>query len=133
MMFNDLRDYIATLEKLGELKHLSGASGDLEIGAVTELASFRETCPAVLFDTIQGFPKGYRILTNFLSNRTRERLVFGIPNDLTDPEAVLLWKKRLKQFAPIEPIEVAGGAVKENVLLGSDVDVTRFPWPKWHL
>ena len=132
MLFRDLRDYIATLEKLGELTVIPGANPELEIGAITEIASFRKKCPAVLFDPIQGFSKGYRILTNFLSNRTRERLVFGVSNDLTDPEAVLYWKNKLKEFSPVEPIEVNDAPIKENVLLGADVDLTRFPWPKWH-
>jgi 4-hydroxy-3-polyprenylbenzoate decarboxylase len=132
VLFHDLRDYIKTLENLGELAVIPGANPNLEIGAITEIASFRKKCPAVLFDSIQGFEKGYRILTNFLSNRTRERLVFGVPNDLTDPEAVLHWKNKLKEFAPVEPVEIKDAAVKENVLLRSDVDLTRFPWPKWH-
>jgi 4-hydroxy-3-polyprenylbenzoate decarboxylase len=132
VLFHDLRDYIKTLENLGELTVIPGANPNLEIGAITEIASFRKKCPAVLFDSIQGFEKGYRILTNFLSNRTRERLVFGVPNDLTDPEAVLHWKNKLKQFAPVDPVEIKDAPVRENVLLRSDVDLTRFPWPKWH-
>src|SRR6266542_643217 len=132
MIFSDLRDYVGTLEKLGQLKIIEGASCELEIGAITELASFRKNCPAVLFDSIQGFKKGYRVLTNFVSNRLRERMVFDVSNDLTDPEAVLFWKNRLKEFEPIEPREVKDGPIKENVLLGSDIDLTRFPWPKWH-
>lgn len=132
MRFDDLRHFIATLEQLDEIKVLSGAKADLEIGAITEMASFRKDCPAVLFESIPGFENRGRILTNFLSNRTRERLVFGVANDLTDPEAVLYWKNRMKEFSPVEPVEVDGGPIKENVLLGADVDVTRFPWPKWH-
>jgi 4-hydroxy-3-polyprenylbenzoate decarboxylase len=132
VIFNDLRHFIATLQELGQLKVVEGASCDLEIGAITELASLRKHCPAVLFDSIQGFPKGRRVLTNFLSNRLRERLVFGVSNDLTDPEAVLLWKNKLKEFESVEPKEVKDGPVKENVMLGGDVDLTRFPWPKWH-
>ncbi|MDP2607190.1 MAG: UbiD family decarboxylase [Deltaproteobacteria bacterium] len=132
MIFSDLRHYISTLEELDQLKVIEGASCNLEIGAITEIAAFRKKCPAVLFDSIQGFEKGYRILTNFLSNRTRERLVFGVSNDLTDPEAVFHWKNKLKEFVPVEPVEVQNPPVKENVLLGSDVDLMRFPWPKWH-
>jgi 4-hydroxy-3-polyprenylbenzoate decarboxylase len=132
VLFHDLRDFISTIEKMGELTVVPGANPHLEIGAITEVASFRKKCPAVLFDSIQGFEKGYRILTNFLSNRTRERLVFGVANDLTDPEAVLYWKNKLKQFTPLEPVETQHAPVKENVLLESDVDLTRFPWPKWH-
>jgi UbiD family decarboxylase len=132
VLFHDLRDYISTIDKLGELTVIPGANPHLEIGAITEVASFRKKCPAVLFDSIPGFEKGYRVLTNFLSNRTRERLVFGVANNLTDPEAVLYWKNKLKKFTPVEPVESRNAPVKENVLRGSNVDLTRFPWPKWH-
>ena len=132
MIFNDLRQYLATLTELGQLKTIDGASCELEIGAITELASFRKSCPAVLFDSIKGHPKGFRVLTNFLSNRLRERLVFGVSNDLTDPEAVLYWKGRLKNYDPIKPVQVKDGPIKENVFQDSDVDLTKLPWPKWH-
>ncbi len=73
MRFNDLREFIATLEKMGELKVIEGASCDLEIGAISELATHLEERPAVLFDSIEGYPNGYRLLTNFSSNRAKER------------------------------------------------------------
>jgi 4-hydroxy-3-polyprenylbenzoate decarboxylase len=132
VLFQDLREYIAKVESMGELTVLPGADPNLEIGAITEVASQKKRSPAVLFDSIRGFPKGYRIFTNFLSTRTRERLVFGVPNDLTDPEAVLYWKNKLKEFSPVAPEEQKEGPVKENVLTGKEVDLTRFPWPKWH-
>ncbi len=131
-MTGDLRNFIAALEKLGEIKTISGAGCNLEIGAITELASLKENCPAVLFDSIPGFPKGFRILTNYLSNRVRERLVYGVPNDLTDPEALRYWKDKIKRFEPVEPRHVPTGSVKENVRLDRDVDLTLLPWPKWH-
>ena len=69
MIFTDLRHYVATLEKLGQLKVLEGASCELEIGAITEMATSQANSPAVLFDSIQGHKKGYRVLTNFLAQR----------------------------------------------------------------
>ncbi|MFC1870279.1 UbiD family decarboxylase, partial [Chloroflexota bacterium] len=32
----------------------------------------------------------------------------------------------------IPPVEVTSGPVKENVLVGKDVDLLKFPTPKWH-
>ena len=58
MIFTDLRDYISTLEKLGQLKVIEGASCDLEIGAITEMANSQANSPAVLFDSIQGPHEG---------------------------------------------------------------------------
>lgn len=60
---------------MSEFNVIEGASCVIEIGAITELAAHLEEHPAVLFDSIKDFPKGYRILTNFISNRTRERLI----------------------------------------------------------
>ena len=88
MKFNDLREYIVTLQKLGELKVIEGASCNIEIGAITELAAHLEEHPAVLFDSIKEFPKGYRIFTNFMSNRVRERLIFDVSQELSDSDAV---------------------------------------------
>jgi len=97
VIFTDLRHYISTLEKLGQLKVIEGASCDLEIGAITEMANLRPNSPAVIFDAIQGYKKGFRILTNFLAHKTRERMVYGVSEDLTDSEAVRFWKDKLKR------------------------------------
>ena len=83
MIFTDLRHYVATLEKLGQLKVIEGASCELEIGAITEMATSQANSPAVLFDSIQGHKKGYRVLTNFLAHKTRERLVYGVDENLS--------------------------------------------------
>ena len=132
MKFNDLREYIVTLQKLGELKVIEGASCNIEIGAITELAAHLEEHPAVLFDSIKEFPKGYRIFTNFMSNRVRERLIFDVSQELSDSDAVKFWKDKLKEYKPIAPREVSSGPVKENVMLGDKVDLGIFPWPWWH-
>jgi len=83
VIFNDLRHFISTVDELGQLKVVEGASCELEIGAITEVASFKKSCPAVLFDSIKGYPKGFRVLTNFVANSMRERMVFGVANDLS--------------------------------------------------
>src|SRR6201993_1911129 len=72
------------------------------------------------------------ILTNFLAHKTRERMVYGVSEDLTDLEAVRFWKNKLKEVKPVEPLYVENGPVKQNVMVGDDVDLTKFPWPRWH-
>ncbi|MGE5818876.1 MAG: hypothetical protein ACM37Z_12680 [Deltaproteobacteria bacterium] len=118
MIFTDLRHFIATLEKLGQLKIIEGASCDLEIGAITEMATTRPNAPAVLFDLIQGHRQGFRILTNFLSHKSRERLVYGVAEELSDSEAVRYWKDRLKEVKAVEPRRVDDGPIKENIMAG---------------
>lgn len=132
MPFKDLREFVQTLQEMDQIKRLDGASPDLEIGAVTQLAGESPRCPALMFDGLERLPKGYRILTNAIANKTRERLVFGVPPELSDMDASKLWKDKLKQYEPVVPKEVAEGPVKENALLGDKVDLRKMPWPRWH-
>ena len=64
---------------MGELKTLKGCDWNLEIGAITELVAHKEDGPAVLFEDIKGYPKGYRVLSNSLSSRKRLALTLGLP------------------------------------------------------
>src|ERR687883_2116880 len=67
----DLRTWLAEVEKLGELKHVRGADWNLELGAISELNVKRDSPPALLFDEIKGYPKGYRVLTCSTSSAAR--------------------------------------------------------------
>jgi len=46
----DLRDWLAEVEKLGELTHVRGADWNLELGAISELNVKKDVPPALLFD-----------------------------------------------------------------------------------
>ena len=49
----DLRAWLATVEKLGELRHVRGAHWNLELGAISEMNVKKELPPALLFDEIK--------------------------------------------------------------------------------
>ena len=59
MLWQDLREYLDRLGALGDLKRVSRASWEEDIGAITELMTERQG-PALLFDDIPGYPKGFR-------------------------------------------------------------------------
>ena len=59
-------------------------------------------------------------------------MVYGVSEDLVDLEAVCFWKNKLKEVKLIEPVYVKNGTVQQNVMAGDDVDLTKFPWPRWH-
>ena len=58
----DLREFMAKVEELGELKVIEDADWDLEIGAITYLAAEDPNPPVLLFDKIKGYKAGYRVL-----------------------------------------------------------------------
>src|ERR1700682_681681 len=63
--YADLREWIDQAEKLAEVRRVSGASWQEEIGMAAEVVLHSETAPCVIFDDIPGCPKGFRVLTNF--------------------------------------------------------------------
>ncbi len=59
----DLRAWLDEARKLGEVKDVRGADWNLELGAISELNVKKNAPPALLFDEIAGYPKGFRVLT----------------------------------------------------------------------
>ncbi len=56
MSYKDVREWIQRVEEMGELKVVEGADWNLEIGALSVLASkHKENSPALLFDRIKDF------------------------------------------------------------------------------
>ncbi len=132
MEFHDVRDWIRKADEMGELKTLKGCDWNLEIGAITELVGKKEDGPAVLFDEIKDYPKGYRIMVNSLSSRRRMGLTLGLPPGETKMDFVRTWKERYKQIKPIPPRFVKKSPLFENVYKDGDIDLLKFPTPKWH-
>src|SRR5438270_13681831 len=91
-----LRSWLKQADDLGELRTIEGADWDLEIGGVADLVTERGSSPAVLFDSIKGYPKGHRVLVNSLGSTKRLGLSLGIPMHLNSMEFVAEWRKKSK-------------------------------------
>src|SRR5688500_20249204 len=105
MEYQDLRDWIQIADEMGELKTLKGCDWNLEIGAITELVAHKEDGPAVLFEDIKGYPKGYRVLSNSLSSRKRLALTLGLPSGETKMDFVKIWKDKIGRASCRERVE----------------------------
>lgn len=132
-MFNDLREFIQKVKELGECREVKGADWEPEIGAITDLVSVTPNSPLLLFDDIKGYPAGYRVASNLFTTPRRTALALGLPLEAKGMELVKAWRNRIEEgIKPIPPVEVKTAPVKENILIGDDVDLFRFPTPKWH-
>jgi len=133
MIVYELRDLIEELDKRGKVKKIDGADPHLEIGTITELICEGDDPATLLFDKIKGYPEGYRIVTNIVQDSvTGQKLSFGIPEDLSPLESVRWFKDKMAEYKPVPPVEVKTGPVMENVMTGNDIDIHKFPTPKWH-
>ncbi|MCU0840355.1 MAG: UbiD family decarboxylase, partial [Thiobacillaceae bacterium] len=149
MKYQDLRDFILQLERMGELKRI-GVEVDPKL-EMTEIGDrvLRAGGPALLFEK----PKGHSIpvLANLFGTVKRVALGMGEEDPaklreigrllayLKEPEPPKglkdAWEKWpiLKQVLNMSPREVKGPPCQEVVLEGSDVDLGRLPvqtcWP----
>ncbi len=132
----DLRDFLDQVEDGGELKRVTGAHWDKEVGAVTEVL-YREKVdrsPLLMFDEIADYPKGMRLVYGMLGSPLRLALALGIsPEDSRDRRRLLdLYRAKIKAQAPIPPRIVNTGPVMENIDRDDDVDLLKFPVPIHH-
>jgi 4-hydroxy-3-polyprenylbenzoate decarboxylase len=128
----DLREFINILDGRGDVKVVTGADWNLEIGTLTELVSAQKKGPLLLFDEIKGYPAGYRVATNILIRPEFQKLAMGIPEDISNRDIVRFWKEKFNTFTSCPPKIVKEGPILENVMEGDDVNILKFPVPKWH-
>src|SRR5215475_3410388 len=105
--YDGLRSFLAECEKLGEVKVIRNADWELEIGALTETVSeLIKEPPALMFDEIKGYPKGFRVLSIPTASRRRMALALGLPPDTPRMEIVKYAANRIKHATPIPPKEI---------------------------
>ncbi|MEW6667523.1 MAG: UbiD family decarboxylase [Thermodesulfobacteriota bacterium] len=134
--FRDLRVWLKKVEEIGELKVVEKeVDWDEELAAITYMAAKRKASPALLFENIKGYPRGYKVLSNILgSSLNRIALSMGLPVNLSSMQMIQGAREIYK--TPVPPEEISHGAapVNENVLMGDDIDLFGFPSPKmWPL
>lgn len=132
--WKDLRDWLALCEAAGELQTISAnVDPDEELAAVTLMGTRgRAHSPAFLFTQLAGDRSRSRILSNMLgASKARFCLALGLDPSLSIRQTIAATREILKKRNL--PVEVAFSAapVSEVSLTGSDIDLTRYPVPKF--
>ena len=133
--YGDLRDLIGRIDRMGDLQRVDGVDWDLELGGVLDLVYHADTKnpPALLFDNIKGYPKGFRVSAGNTNSPKRFALIMGLPEPDHPLDAVRAFTQRLrKDFKPIPARVVKDAPILENVDRDDDVDIWKFPVPKLH-
>src|ERR1700712_2730425 len=131
--WRDLREWIALLERNNELQRIGKpVDADEELGAITYMATRTEKSAALLFENITGDKSGSKILANMLgASKERYALAVGLDPDLSIAEMIA--ESRTIMNRKIAPVRVpkSKAPVNEVVLRGDDIDLTKFPSPKF--
>ena len=143
---SDLREWIALLEKEGELARVGAeVDPDLEITEITDRV-VKSGGPALLFENVKG--SKHPLLINQFGTERRMCLAFGVERlddvaaklesllELQPPQGLVDKVRslgKLKSIADSMPKQVSKGACQEVVSTGDDVDLDALPimrcWP----
>jgi UbiD family decarboxylase len=135
----DLREWLARVEKLGELIRIGKpVSRDEEMSAVSYLVAKQQPSPAILFECASGFEKspiGARLLWNILGpSLKRIALTLEEPPDTPAVELIRRVKDKLKRRIPPREVSRDKAPVYEHTLTGEEIDLDLLPIPRhWPL
>ena len=133
--YKDLREWINIAQDIGELEVIEGVDPITEIGGIVQI-NRRNMGPALIFDKIKGYKPGFKILTNSMSNIRTINLTFGLPIENSIEETIHALRIKSKEWAEnakyFPPKIIDNGQIFENVEIGDDVDLSKFPVPRWH-
>ena len=149
MAFKDLRDFIALLEREGELKRISAeVNSHLEVTEISD-RTLKKGGPALLFENVKG--SSIPLLANLFGNARRIALGMGQDNldglrdvgrllaFLKEPKPPSGWKDLWKNLPNYKSVLNISTSVKnsapcqEVVIKNKDIDLSIFPiqtsWP----
>lgn len=130
MPFADMREFIALLEKRGEVLRIpQEVHWDLEIGAWLYKAIRTPNQPALLFESITGSPVGYTVAGMLTPNMKRWALALDFPEDISWTKMIEGIYERCRK--PIDPVIVRTGPCKDEKQTGSDINLLKFPVPHY--
>jgi len=129
--YQSLGEFINAADAVGEVRYVENADLDLDVGCLTELMAERNG-PMLVFDKFSNHPAGYRVCSNAIRSVRRFALAMGLPLDIHPLELLQLWRERRKAAETIPTKVVGDGPVMECVQKDDEIDIGRFPTPRWH-
>jgi 4-hydroxy-3-polyprenylbenzoate decarboxylase len=99
----DLREFLTRVERAGELLRIPRVDWNLEMGTLAEAVNERSNAPAVLFEEVPGYPKGFRTLSGSTNSMKRLAITLGFPVPAHPLDVVRAYRDRMKTHVPIPP------------------------------
>ncbi len=124
----DLRTFIKRLDEEGELARIKAeVDWKYELGAIAIKVYGPPPGPALLFENVKDYTTP--VFTGGLHTIRRIAMALGLDPQIEEASVLKECIKRLE--TPIEPVIVEDGPCKENKYFDNEVDVLKFPVPRW--
>jgi 4-hydroxy-3-polyprenylbenzoate decarboxylase len=131
--WRDLRDWLKLVEQAGQLKRIDApVDPDEELGAITFMAGRNTDAPALLFNNLVGNQTDARVLSNMLgASKERYAIAVGLDPDASTSDLIMASRDLMKRRLAPKRVAKSDAPVNEIVEQGDEIDVTRFPSPKF--
>ncbi|MBC7326247.1 MAG: UbiD family decarboxylase, partial [Moorella sp. (in: Bacteria)] len=94
MAFRDLREFVAALEKTGDLARIKKeVDWDVEAGAISRRV-FEQSGPCLWFEKIKDYPEGFTLLNGPVGTWRRVAIALGLAPDTPVREIYREYEKR---------------------------------------
>jgi 4-hydroxy-3-polyprenylbenzoate decarboxylase len=137
----DIRDHLEALDDKGELLTIEEeVDWNLDAAALAAMSN-RAGAQAIHFKKVADYPEGFTLAANLFSGpghyydykRTMwGRIAIGLGLDPKIEYEDLISTINERYHFPIKPIKLSSAVCKENILLGTDINVLKFPFPLLH-
>ena len=132
MAFDDIRQFVEALDRTGDVVRIQQeVDWELEAGAITRRA-YEMNGPATLFEKIKDYPEGFRISNGTTGTWSRVALAMGLPKNASIREIYRVYEERLERKIPPRIVKKEDAPCKENIMIGDEVDLYKFPSPMIH-
>jgi UbiD family decarboxylase len=123
MPYDDLRDFLSTLDKHGQLLRVTEeVRPEPDVAAAANAVSrLGEAAPALYFDNITGFTSA-RIAMNVHGSWANHALALDLPKETGTEEQIQEFIRRWDRF-PVAPEWRASPPWAQNTMTGADVDI----------
>lgn len=130
MPFKDMRGFIEECEQVGQLKRITGeVDWDLELSTIAKLNEEKKG-PALLFENVKDYNSP--VITSVCTTTERLALIMGQPMDSTLVDLMRVWVEKAETKVPPQYVDPKYAPCKENIMRGDDVDLLKFPAPKYY-
>ncbi|MDF1592004.1 MAG: phenylphosphate carboxylase subunit beta [Desulfobacterales bacterium] len=124
----DMRDFITQAEKEGMLHRIKApVDWDLELSHIAKLNEEKKG-PALLFENVKDYSSP--VITSVCTTTERLALIMGEPRESSLVDLMRVWVD--KNVNKVPPKWVKSAPCKENIMMGKDVDLFKFPSPKFY-
>ncbi len=124
----DMRDFIQEAEARGLLHRIKAeVDWNLELSHIAKLNEENQG-PALLFENVKDYDSP--VITSVCTTTERLALIMGMPGESSLVDIMRMWVEKNEDRIP--PRYVDNAPCKENIMMGDDVDLFRFPAPKFY-